>query len=1133
MAKRGKHFFAKRIRYRENSLIRPKQNGDRTQGFDTNPIDLELERRITTHAKDDENVGDNQLVRGHKRFNDTVQMVDRDPFYSGYLRTQQATDNDSNVYTDSGRFPVMSLFTKNRLVTEDPEQIEGRESYSGLGVATQTFSGLGEKVMMRKANAGLLFSSLCGTNGWETSASLGNKNFYINMGASKTDGMQLNARDITRSPYRLPVRSLPFGSRLLVMMLLENRTVSGNDEHNQAITDGTTYASRIYNLMRESSIPDSLLNIVPDVMPVYEVIRNTGDKNITELYDWCTSKYASQTLDNLIVRLNKLTFSTTALDSSKKRTCVYEYLKVIVFSVISRLGTGMDRTLSELLPFDVYAAKNLNVSKYRRDYLMEYINGYGDYSNCLYRTYPWEGVFTPTVNQQLFDIIEGWFAGSDGTSLQKLYEIIAPLGGELLNVYLDDLLKRHGHVSGLDTSVYDAMVIGQGYEETVTAFGEYDPTGKMASLLQDGRYIEAVRSAFEILKQLSGGSALLYIVLLIFVGLPLIGMISMYVQTSPRNLDLQLSGLDALIFPYANTSPNVQLSGNNVTTNQFRFSVMANSLNWIGMGATNEILGLIRVISTGLCYVQDALDDGGLKLVGSQGVVTVSPSNPLSTVVNFKGLGEIQTNHLVAKTINCPDHLCGISALFKNEVSNIVEVPVGGVVLAIPHIQFSNIVINTVDGLIHTQTPMTVEVNEETDYRKWEWAGCLPFKMAQYNVTDNNWNYAFNNMYLQGGTYRLMSLLPNDVGTSDEDKFSQGAVLMQKISDATRVVSGNEGSIMCFIPSDKINKIGERIPLYPSSLYRKLLELNDGSLVISLKDSNSNVYDGYVYTISIKDKSDFISEEANLYITPSGYLVIGEFAYSALHIKKKNDSNTIENFFADKEYQMNPFKKNGNWIVDALEFGVYNPVNGKFLSVKNLLVNNDISLWTSLEKTDVIRDSNDHYMMATFEDFVLRHGEGYIYKTTSERKVIRRREPITLYNKNSSGIIVLRELSGVLNAYVSIDSGTTGVYDGQEISLSSMDAYLNGSIALPAGLRHEIFARACYYMKTYAQPYVDKTKVVVVNVAYCTFESDLILPEASVSEYRASAERVMFKPYKTVPNIAFPEKINPTTMTII
>lgn len=1121
MAKRWKNFFAKRLRYRENSLIRPKQNGDKTQGFDTNPLDLELERRVTIHSKNDENIGDNQLIRGHKRFNDTVQMVDRDPFYSGYIRTQQETDNDSNVYTDNGRFPVMSLFAKNRLVTEDPEQIEGRESYSGVGVATQTFSGLGEKVMMSKANAGLLFSSLRGTNGWETSASLGNKNFYINMGASETDGMQLNARNITSSPYKVPVRSLPFGSRLLMMMLLENRTVDGNDEHNQAITDGTTYASRIYKLMRENSIPDSLLNIVPDVMPIYEVISSTGDKNLTELYDLCTSQYATQTLDELITRLNKLTYSTNALDSSKKRTCVYEYLRSLVFSVISRLETGMYKTLSELLPFDVYAAKNLNVSKYRRDYLMGYIDGYGDYSDCLYRTYPWEGVFTPTVNQQVFDIIEGWFAGSDGTSLQKLYEIIAPLGGELLNVYLDDLLKRHGHVSGLDTSVYDAMIIGQGYEERVTAFEEYDPTGKMASLLQDGRYVEAVRSVFEILEQFSGGSTVSYVGLLILVGFPLVGMISMYIQTSPRNLDLQLAGLDALIYPYANTSPSVQLSGNYITTNQFRFSIMANSLNWIGMGATNETLGLIRVITTGLCYVQDALDDGGLKIVGSQGVVTVSPSNPLSTVVNFKGLGEIKTNHLVAKTINCPEYLCGISSLLMNDKSNIVEVPVGGIVLANPHRQLSNITVRTTyDGNLYFIQSTEIEVNESELEDDWTWSGYLPFRIAQYNADENNWYPKYRNgKLLQKGTYRMMSLLPTDVLGTDEKEYSKGIVLMQKISDSVRSVKDSE-KYSCNIPSDTLRVFGIRITLYPSSRFIKMLELGDGSLGYP-RESYGYPKHGYIYIINFEGSGNEVNSVGSPF-----YTAIGRFAYSAVKFRKKSGSTVITGFSPYIQHTEVAFcEHRGGWRVDILEFGIYNPVNNKFLTLHNVLTDGHV-YFEPIEVNETINDTEIHYMMAHIvnqEDLLSnRIDGGYVYKMTTNSLYLRLEEPVILYPKNPEGVIVLKEMDGILNVYYSDnyeELDWSFIFNGQSPSLPNE------------------YLKMFYCVTDYSERNnfeLSSETVTLKKVKYMTFADTLNLGSTnSTTMYEPCETDTSFIPYETEPSIIYPERIDPTTMTII
>lgn len=1132
MAKRGKNFFAKRLRYRENSLIRPKQNGDRTQGFDTNPIDLELERRITIHAKDDKNIGDNQLVRGHKRFNDTIQMVDRDPFYSGYMRTQQETDRDSNVYTDSGKFPVMSLFAKNRLVTEDPEQTEGRESYSGLGVATQTFSGLGDKVMMSKANAGLLFSSLRGTEGWETSASLGNKNFYINMGASKTDGIQLNARDITSSPHRVPVRSLPFGSKLLLMMLLENRTISENDEHNQAITNGTTYASRIYRLMTENSIPDSLLNIVPDVMPVYDVINSTGDKNLTELYEWCTSQYASQTLDDLITRLNRLTFLSFPINSSIKRTCVYEYLRVIVFSVISRLGTGMDKTLSELLPFDVYAAKNINVSKYRRDYLMDYIDGYGDYSKCLDRTYPWEGVFTPTVNQQVFDIIEGWFAGSDGKSLQKLYEIIAPLSGELIDVYLDDLLKRHGHVSGLDTSIYDAMIIKQEYEEIVTALGEYDPTGKIVSLLQEGIYIEAFRSVLEIFKQLVSEPSFLYLALLLLM-IPFLDKFSTYIQTSPRNLDLQLSGLDALIFPYANTSPNVQLSGNNVTTNQFRFSVMANSLNWISLGFADRTFGIVRVITTGLCYVEEALDDGGLKIVGSQGVVTVSPSNPSSTVVNFNGLGEVQTNHLVANTIDCPEYLCGISSLMKDK-SHIVEVPVGGIVLANPHRQFSNEIIRIIDDTLYITQSLEVDVNESVVVSDWTWSGCLPFRMALYNAEENNWYSRHSDKLLQKGTYRMMSLLPTDVGVFDENEYSKGVVLMQKISDSVRSVSDSNKSY-CQIPSDKITLIGERITIYTSSQFAKMLELSDGSLVLPRKSFDLYPKHGYIYTINIESKSNEIT---NSILGIPYYRTIGNFAYSAIKFRKKHGASPIPGFLPNKEQTFKSFMEMGEWKVDILEFGIYNPVNDKFLSL-----NKDLTGLTgafeSLENTNLIDDTEIHYMMARIiqEDEPITISGGYVYKITPDSLSIPSEEPVTLYPKNPEGLIVLKAMDGVINVYISSEGSEE--FDVPSIIQPPQDSDNDALKVIHKCLRD-------YYKSTIVTieigPIIELTAGIKLSpetvrlnkIKYMTFTKTLNLGITdSTTMYEPCYKNASFRPYETEPSLIYPERINPTTMTII
>lgn len=225
-------FFAKKLRYRENSLLRPKRYGDGTQGIDTKPLETELERRVTTHAKDSEKQGENQLVRGNKRFNDTIQMVDRDPFYNGYVKTSQETDKDGNVYTDNGKFPAMSLFTKNRLDSDDPDkQIEGRTSYSGIGVSTKTFSGLGEDAMMRNANAGLLFSSTKVTdtekekNKWDTTLSLCTKNTSLYMDA---DNLSVMLNNTAKKYYAQTVEELDIKQlRLLLLMLVE--TDEGKD----------------------------------------------------------------------------------------------------------------------------------------------------------------------------------------------------------------------------------------------------------------------------------------------------------------------------------------------------------------------------------------------------------------------------------------------------------------------------------------------------------------------------------------------------------------------------------------------------------------------------------------------------------------------------------------------------------------------------------------------------------------------------------------------------------------------------------------------------------------------------------------------------------------------------------------
>ena len=179
MMKKSKRFFAKRLYYKPNSVLVPHTRGDGNQGIDTGKVENELDRRVTTHKKDVENQGENQLVYGSKRFSDDIQLVDRDPVYTGFYPTSIPHKRDHQVSSDAGIWPSMSLFTRNRLVFSDPEQVAGRESYSGAFVSTKAFSGLGETASLNNAEAGLLFSSTRTTDKWVTDASLSTKTSSI------------------------------------------------------------------------------------------------------------------------------------------------------------------------------------------------------------------------------------------------------------------------------------------------------------------------------------------------------------------------------------------------------------------------------------------------------------------------------------------------------------------------------------------------------------------------------------------------------------------------------------------------------------------------------------------------------------------------------------------------------------------------------------------------------------------------------------------------------------------------------------------------------------------------------------------------------------------------------------------
>lgn len=217
MTKRNRRFFAKRLYYRAHSLIIPKTNGNGTQSMDTSRIEAEIGRSVTTTGRDGM-TGENQLVRGTKRFTDTLQLVHREPFYSGHKPTQQDTSKSAAVSTDDGRWPSASLFTRNRLVTDNPELSDGRESYSGMAVSTKQFSGLGEDAVNRSATASLLFSSVSDSGTWKTEVSLGTGHAVLR---ASDDGVSLVARKSHDSLYGQTVEQFTLGQLRLLALLLK------------------------------------------------------------------------------------------------------------------------------------------------------------------------------------------------------------------------------------------------------------------------------------------------------------------------------------------------------------------------------------------------------------------------------------------------------------------------------------------------------------------------------------------------------------------------------------------------------------------------------------------------------------------------------------------------------------------------------------------------------------------------------------------------------------------------------------------------------------------------------------------------------------------------------------------------
>lgn len=249
--KKSKRFFAKRLYYKPNSVLVPHTRGDGNQGIDTGKVENELDRRVTTHKKDAENQGENQLVYGSKRFSDDIQLVDRDPVYTGFYPTSIPHKRDHQVSSDAGVWPSMSLFTRNRLVFSDPEQVAGRESYSGAFVSTKAFSGLGETASLNNAEAGLLFSSTRTTEKWVTDASL----------ATKTSAIQVDDSSQVRLTLRGEGKNVKTGITLDKAPIHVIRLIALLC---QEAMDETGYLS---DLVRSSD----------DDYSIYEACSNSGD----------------------------------------------------------------------------------------------------------------------------------------------------------------------------------------------------------------------------------------------------------------------------------------------------------------------------------------------------------------------------------------------------------------------------------------------------------------------------------------------------------------------------------------------------------------------------------------------------------------------------------------------------------------------------------------------------------------------------------------------------------------------------------------------------------------------------------------------------------------------------------------
>lgn len=354
--KKSKRFFAKRLYYKPNSVLVPHTRGDGNQGIDTGKVENELDRRVTTHKKDAENQGENQLVYGSKRFSDDIQLVDRDPVYTGFYPTSIPHKRDHQVSSDAGVWPSMSLFTRNRLVFSDPEQVAGRESYSGAFVSTKAFSGFGETASLNNAEAGLLFSSTRTTEKWVTDASL----------ATKTSAIQVDDSSQVRLTLRGEGKNVKTGITLDKAPIHVIRLIALLC---QEAMNETGYLS---DLVRSSDGDD-------DYESIYEACSKTGDYG--DLF---------QNLDPLGSSVTLITGAIRPEDVNNKGL---EVMGAILLHTASSITTdGTDRVLDAII----------KMTKGLENTLWEHLTTYHEL-RCTNRTNQWP--VNPKMNMVLEQLV--------------------------------------------------------------------------------------------------------------------------------------------------------------------------------------------------------------------------------------------------------------------------------------------------------------------------------------------------------------------------------------------------------------------------------------------------------------------------------------------------------------------------------------------------------------------------------------------------------------------------------------------------------------------------------------------------------------------------------------------------------